>query len=132
MDDARAEALNLVRRIRSRFPEDSSATDSWLIDRGCELAELTHIWVEAFADRTSDAIRAKDSTKIREHTEFMSNELQRGSEQLRHFIDVAYAENLMWDLGNPDRVWGWPYISPAVRELFQNMWGAPKMSDEGS
>jgi hypothetical protein len=124
--DATTEALGLIGRIRARFPSESAKTDEWVIARFGSLEDMPHVWVEAFADRTSDAIRARDARLVMEHTEFLSAQYRHGSEHVRQLVDVAYAENLMWNMDGASKVWAWSHISPTVKDLYEQMWGVPK------
>jgi hypothetical protein len=119
----------VVRRIRQRFPEESKRTDQWQMDRGwekLELDEAPHLWVEAFADRTTEAARAANWSAVKDHTEFMAAEYRNGSDPVKNLVDVAYAENLMWNLEDSDRVEAWPYVDKVVQELYERMWGTPR------
>ncbi|KQV46309.1 hypothetical protein ASC95_27310 [Pelomonas sp. Root1217] len=87
---------------------------------------MTFMWIEAFADRTSEAVKRRDEAVIKAHTEFMATEHCQGPESVRSLVDVAYAENLMWDLDVSDRVWAWPHIARTVRALYEAIWGAPR------
>jgi hypothetical protein len=120
-----AEAAEFVRRLRTRFPDEALLTDAWLAERGWEVQVGSYTWVESFADRTTDAIRAQDWSRVREHTEFISEQLRLGSEGVRRIVDVSYAENLMWNLEQPDKVRAWPHIAEEVRRLYEQMWGIP-------
>src|SRR5688572_16543913 len=116
----------VVARVRTRFPEEASRTDAWLVERGWEdLEEAPHTWVEAFADRTTEAARARNWNSVKEHTEFMAAEYRNGPEAIRVLVDVAYAENWMWNLGSSVRVLAWPSVAKEVRELYEQMWGPP-------
>lgn len=118
----------VVRRIRRRFPEEARRTDEWHMERGWEEVELDdapHLWIEAFADRTTEAARATNWSTVRDHTEFMAEEYRRGSDPVKKLIDVAYAENLMWDLEDSAKLVAWPYLSQVVRDLYERMWGNP-------
>ena len=128
--DAEVEVRKLIQRIRELFPLEAEKTDSWLRERYWDPAEATFSWVEAFADRTSEAVAQKEAKTVLAHTEFMSQEYRSGSPEVRNVIDVAYAENLMWDLDVSFRVWAWPHISAQVRELYESMWGIPKLPAE--
>jgi hypothetical protein len=87
-----------VNRVRARFPRDTELADAWLAERGWEPQESPYIWVEAFAD---------------------------GSSAVETLVDVSYAENLMWDLAQPEKVQAWPHINLAIRQQYEQMWGAP-------
>ena len=127
--DADADAQELVERTRTRFPEEALITDQWLRERGWAPDEDPFVWIEAFADRTSEAVKRHDEAVIKAHTEFMATEHCQGSASVRSLVDVAYAENLMWDLDVSDRVWAWPHIARTVRALYEAMWGVPMNAD---
>ncbi len=119
---------DLIRRIRSRFPIEASKTDEWLTERGsdqAELEEMTYAWVEAFADRTKEAVQGHDAVKVKELTGFIAEQYRVDPDALHDIIDVAYAENIMWGLDDEDRVWAWPYIADEVKQFYEAMWGNP-------
>jgi hypothetical protein len=121
-----AKAKQVVGRIRRRFPDEAQSTDEWLRDRGWEeLDEAPHVWVEAFADRTTEAAHAKDWNRVKDQTEFMAAEYRGGSDDVRKLIDVSYAENLMWDLEKSAKVTAWQHVAKEVRDLYEQMWGLP-------
>ena len=122
------EEKEVVARIRNRFTEEAKRTDNWLIERGWdEPEEALHIWLEAFADRTTEAAQAQEWKLVEEHTNFVALEYRKGSEKVRHLIDVSYAENLMWNLEDKEKNIAWPYVAKEVRELYEQMWGIPKV-----
>ena len=123
--DEETEAQGLVLRIRKKFPEAALLTDQWLIARLWKPQDAPYIWVEAFADRTSEAIRAKDAKLVREHSDFMSAEYRQGSKIVRDMVGVAYAENIMWELDGAAKTWAWKHLSQDIRLLYQAMWGIP-------
>lgn len=128
--DSDLEAEKLVNRIKERFPREAAVTDSWLKERGWEPEEMTFLWVEAFADRTSEAIAMQDWQQVKEHTDFFAAEYCKGAEVVRGLVDAAYAENLMWDLGLETKVSAWQHISAKIQELYSRMWGIPRLADE--
>jgi hypothetical protein len=119
----------VVARIRQRFPEEARRTDEWQIDRGweeVELGEAPHLWVEAFADRTTEAARSGNWSAVKDHTEFMAAEYRNGPDSVKKLVDVAYAENLMWNLSDSIKALAWPHVDKVVQDLYERMWGAPK------
>jgi hypothetical protein len=117
--NADADARNFVQRIRARFPLESGDT-----------VDMTHTWVEAFADRTSEAVLAKDFRRIVAHTGFFSQAFERGSQTVRGIVEMGYVESLMWDIDVSDRVWAWQYVAPGVRALYEGRWGVPTEPSE--
>jgi hypothetical protein len=123
----------VVRHIRQRFPDDAARTDEWHMDRGWEKTELDeapHLWVEAFADRTTEAARAANWSVVEDHTEFMAAAYRSGSDAVKKLVDVAYAENLMWDLEDSAKVAAWPYVDEVVRDLYDRMWVTPSKKEK--
>jgi hypothetical protein len=103
-----SEQQNLVMQLRERFPDDAYKTDQWLLERGFDqddLLEVTYAWMEAFADRTTDAIKRRDTQVIKLHTDFISFCYLAGTDTIKELIDVGYSENLMWDIGTEEKVW---------------------------
>ncbi len=114
----------VVARVRERFIDDAIRTDIWLRERGWdEPEEAPYIWLEAFADRTTDAARARDWNLVKKHTELLAAEFRNGTEAIQRLVDVAYAENLMWDLEDSAKAVAWPNIAKPLRELYEQAWG---------
>ncbi|WP_143762918.1 DUF7674 family protein [Ramlibacter tataouinensis] len=85
---------------------------------------------EAFADRTNEAARAGNWSAVKDQTEFMATEYCNGPDCVKALVDVAYAENLMWDLDNATKTAAWPYVAKEVRDLHERMWGDPSSRAE--
>lgn len=119
----------LVAELRARFPADAAVTDAWLRERGWEPADddIPFIWVEAFADRTTDAIKRRDADTVRAHTHFIADAYRVEPDALRAIVDVSYAENLMWNASAADKQWAWKFIPDEVRQFFMAMWGDPTL-----
>ncbi|MGO4380731.1 DUF7674 family protein [Pseudoduganella sp. RAF53_2] len=117
----------LVDKLKSQFPAEAEITDHWLLERGWdpneELVALN--WVEAFADRTTEAIRLRDSEAVIAQTNFMALAYRAEREVLRTIVDVSYAENLMWDASPEEKVWAWEFIALEIRLLYAETWGSP-------
>jgi hypothetical protein len=119
---------NLMKNIRARFPVESEVTDRWLIVRGWDPADedvSAYTWVEAFADRITDAIRQSDACAIRAQTDFLAEEYMANPEQLGEIVDVAYSENIMWNASDSEKVWAWEFIAPEIRQLYEDTWRDP-------
>jgi hypothetical protein len=117
----------LIDALRSRFPEESALTDRLLHDAGWDVTsdDIAFIWVEAFADRTAEAVRRRDGEAVRAHTGFLAEAYRAQPGALRTIIDVSYAENILGSVPAEDKVWAWKYIAADIRQLYQAMWGAP-------
>lgn len=118
---------SLVAALRSCFPEDAALTDLWLQDRGWDPTDdnTALTWLEAFADRTTEAVARRDPEAVRVHTDFIAAAYRAAPDALRTIVDVSYAENLMWNSSAADKQWGWRFIATEIRQLFTAMWGDP-------
>ena len=120
--------VDLVRAARQRFPREAEETDRWLRERGLMddvLATSTFQWIEAFADRVTDAIKLRRGDIVTELTSFMAEQYRDQPDALQGIMDVAFAENLMWDVGDEAKVWAWPFIAAEIRHLYAEMWSDP-------
>lgn len=117
----------LVAALRSRFPADAAMTDKWLRERGWDPTDgnTALSWVEAFADRTTEAVKRRDAETIRQQTTFIADAYRAEPNALRTIVDVSYSENLMWDVSVDDKRWAWPHIAGDIQRLFKQMWGDP-------
>ncbi|WP_426341500.1 DUF7674 family protein [Pseudoduganella sp. S-14] len=118
---------SLVAALRSRFQTEAALTDDWLRERGWDPADddTALNWVEAFAERTTEAVRRRDAEAVRAHTNFIAAAYRAEPAELRTIVDVSYAENLMWDSSVEDKKWAWIFIAAEIRQLFTEMWGDP-------
>lgn len=119
----------LVRNIRAQFPAEAALTDQWLLERGWDPTEengTAYTWVEAFADRTTDAIKRRDVVSVRALTSSVADQYRAAPEALRAIVDVSYAENVMWDASDADKVWAWQFIAFEIRQFYEAMWGKPE------
>lgn len=124
--NAEDDLKDLVRRIRDRFPSEASLVDQWMRSRGYnedDLVEMTYVWLESFAARTTEAACVRNAEMIQDHTDFVAQQYRCGSQAVRDAIDVAYAENLMFNAQKEDKVWAWPHVSAEIRQLYEAMWG---------
>ena len=121
------DVANLVEAIRKALPEAAKWTDGKMMALGFALNDnLYHLWIEALADVTNDAIRERREDILKEQTSFMAQQYQMGSEEVKKCIDVSYVENLMWELEARDKAWAWPLFPDDVRKLYVAMWGEPR------
>jgi hypothetical protein len=118
---------SLVAALRSRFPAEAALTDHWLRERGWPPTDDNTAlnWVEAFADRTTEAVKRRDAEAVRAQTNFIAAAYRAEPDTLRTIVDVSYAENLMWDSSADDKKWAWLFIAAEIRHLFTEMWGDP-------
>ena len=131
VDNISSPNTSLVAEIRSRFPKEAALTDHWLRDRGWEPNDdnTVYIWVEAFADRTTEAVTRRDAEAVRTQTNFIAAAYRANPTALRSIVDVAYAENLMWDSTTDEKQWAWGFIAEEIRHFFSEEWGDPTIAE---
>jgi len=119
--------ISLVAALRLRFPAEAELTDHWLRERGWDPTDdgIAFTWVEAFADRTTEAIKRRDAEAIQGQTSFIAAAYRAEPDALRTIVDVSYAENRMWDASTADKKWAWNYIAGEIRQFFTDIWGDP-------
>ena len=120
---------SLVAALRLRFPEEATLTDNWLRERGWDPTDGNTAlnWVEAFADRTTDAIKRRDAEAVQAQTNLIAAAYRADPEGLRTIVDVSYSENLMWDASVDDKKWAWEFVAAEIRQLFTAMWSDPSV-----
>jgi hypothetical protein len=123
---------SFVTALRSRFPAEAALTDHWLRERGWDPTDdnTALSWVEAFADRTTEAVKRRDAEAVRAQTNFIAAAYRAEPGALRTIIDVSYAENLVWDSSASDKQWAWGFVAAEIRQLFTEMWGDPISGQE--
>ncbi len=120
------EISDFVGLIRSQFPLASTRTDQLMVERGFEIEnDLFYLWIEALADVTNEFIQQKSESEIRCLFAFFSRRFDTENEKIKNCIEVSYVENLMFDAGNADAEWAWPYLPENLKRLYVAMWGSP-------
>lgn len=117
-----AEEFKFLLTLRTSFPAEAVQTDLWVQERSLE---GPHVWLESFADRTTEAILAGDAARVDAHTCFMAEAYEHGTAPIRSLIDVHYAGPLMWNADLEQKRWAWPFIAVPIRSLHEAMWGSP-------
>ncbi|HEX8615149.1 MAG TPA: hypothetical protein VF800_28030 [Telluria sp.] len=118
----------LVSNIRVRFPSQAALTDQWLAQRGWKIEDhndLPYMWVEAFADWITDAIKRRDVAGIRDQTGFLADQYRAAPDALWEIVAVAYAENIMWNASDEEKAWAWEFIAREIQQLYEEMWRDP-------
>src|ERR1700744_5225545 len=122
--DQRASVARMKREIAARFPEDAETTDAQMEFYDEDAYET---WLERFCDTTNAAMALRNEQRVHEHFSFISQQLQQADDDMRRALDVAYTENLMWNLDVDAKRWAWPRIPANLKALYVAMWGEPKL-----
>lgn len=78
-----------------------------------------------FSLMTSEAMRDRNEQVVQAHLSYVSNLLIGANEKVHEYIDVYYVEELMYDLDEQSKQWGWFRIPENLRALYVAMWGQP-------
>ncbi len=122
--ETRASVARMKAAIAAQFPEEAEATDAQMEFYDDDAYET---WLERFCDTTNDAMARRDEQRVKAHLSFISQQLEHADDDMRRALDVAYAENLMWNLDLDAKRWAWPRIPSNLKQLFVSMWGEPKL-----
>ncbi len=122
--ETRASVAKIKREIAARFPEDAGVVDAQMEYFDDDAYET---WIERFCDTTNAAMAKRDEPLVQAHLSFLSQQLAETDEEGRQAIDVAYTENLMWNLDAEAKRWAWPRIPANLQQLYVEMWGEPKL-----
>jgi hypothetical protein len=120
----------VVESIASSFPEEGAELFRWgrelyCFQEGDDPEDLPWaLMLERFADLTNDMIQAGDLEHAKEHLDTIASLLSLGIAGIRSAIDVSYAENLLWNVDDPQkRRAGWAIVPAELPELYEAMWG---------
>lgn len=122
--DPRASVAKMKEAVAARFPEEAKTTDAQLEFYDADAYET---WLERFCDTTNTAMAQRDEQRVAAHLAFMSQQLEHGDDEVHRAIDVAYTENLMWNLDTDAKRWAWARIPANLKRLYVEMWGEPKL-----
>lgn len=120
----RPSVAKMKEAIAARFPQEAEASDARMEFFDEDAYET---WLERFCDTTNAAMARRDEVRVDEHLSFVSQQLAKGDEEMRQALDVAYVENLMWNLDTDAKRWAWPRIPSNLKKLYIDMWGEPKL-----
>ncbi|MBB2488123.1 hypothetical protein H5407_23090 [Mitsuaria sp. WAJ17] len=79
-----------------------------------------------FSSMTSEAIRERNEKVAREHLAYVSRLLAEADDKVHEYIAVYYMEDLVYDLDEKSKKWGWTIIPEDLRALYVAMWGQPR------
>ncbi|MBV8621437.1 MAG: hypothetical protein JOY84_21440 [Curvibacter sp.] len=120
----RESVAKMKRAVAAQFPEDAAATDAQMEFFDEDAYET---WLERFCDTTNAAMARRDEQRVIAHLSFMSQQLELADNAVRCALDVAYVENLMWNLDLDGKRWAWPRIPSNLKQLYLDMWGQPEL-----
>jgi hypothetical protein len=115
----KAEIQALLIAIGKQFPELKKRINK--IDQVMTTSRL-----EEFAKATTEAIAQRNPQYVKSHFDFIEHWLKMATPMQYHFIDVYYAEVLLYGLSDEDKKRGWQLMPSHLRQLHQRLWGVRK------
>ena len=122
--ETRESVARIKKAVADRFPSEAEVVDGQMEYFDDDAYET---WIERFVDTTNEAMAKRDEPVVQAHLSFMSQQLAATDEEGRRAIDVAYTENLMWNLDPEAKRWAWPRIPANLKQLYIDMWGEPTL-----
>ena len=112
--------LDFHQAIQQRFPELASAADQDFSDRwGAWDPCFAYSWFECLS-RVVNGRMLQDAApaSLLPLFSFISAVLQDSSDEVADCIDVAFVENLFWQVPGPQALGFWAVLPPALRQLY--------------
>lgn len=114
--------LDFYYRFKERFPAITLKADKEYFDYWGEFEndELSaHVWFESLANALNKEMGKRISAEThRELFEFISNQFLCGSEGVQKCIDVAFTENLFWNVV-PEKIEPyWQLLPDVLKKLY--------------
>ncbi len=110
----------LYRQVRERFPQISSSADRFHEVRWDDSLEVgvEYAWFEALADALNAEMCSEVSYTVHETLfQFLEDAFSNGLEPVQKCIDVAFVENLFWQVPSPKCKAYWQKLPPTLRQL---------------
>lgn len=122
--EPRASVAKIKREIAAQFPKEAQVVDAQMEYFDVDAYDT---WIERFCDTTNEAMANRDEQVVQAHLSFVSRQLAETDLEGRRAIDVAYAENLMWNLDPEAKNWAWPRIPVNLQQLYADRWSSAKL-----
>jgi len=107
--------------VRSRFPAMAANADQdyWRLYEGFDPAENLYAWFESLANALNEEMRKDVSFGTHEPLFlFMDGAASTGIEELSQCVDVAFVENLFWDVPKLKASPYWEKLPPRLKNLY--------------
>ena len=119
MDDI----LALYLRVRKAFPQISVSADRFHEKRFGGSLEgepgVEYAWFEALADSFNEEMRRDVPYEIhRAAFQLLACAFDKGAETVKQCIDVAFVENLFWQVPSAKCAQYWEQLPPKLKQLY--------------
>ena len=113
--------LELYHRVREKFPTISASADRFHEKRWGDSLDIgsEYAWFEALADALNEESRREvpQATHLPVF-QLLSGAYQAGSEPVQKCIDVAFVENLFWQVPSAKCAPYWEKLPPRLKQLY--------------
>ncbi len=114
--------IDLTLEIKSLFPEVKRDVNKRLLENANDWS--CYFFLEAFVDITNKYLRKREYTKAIEHLVYVEKKMKNGNDELVSLLDVAYIENLLWDLERDEKKRAWKYLPIGIQNRYTRIWGS--------
>ncbi|WP_078118504.1 DUF7674 family protein [Thiosocius teredinicola] len=110
--------------IKDRFPEISAKADRWYTLRWDDLTDTeyySYSWFEALANALNGEMRKEtDPALYGALLKVISNAFESEGAEIAKAIDVAFVENLFWEVPEHQAASYWAALPRGLKELYVN------------
>ncbi|RDH41181.1 DUF7674 family protein [Zooshikella ganghwensis] len=112
--------LDMYNQFRETFPDLTEKTDKEHIRRWSEVdPDFAYSWFESLANALNNEMNKKISvSKYSEVFEFIRSHFMNGNKEARNCIDVAFTENLFWQVKPENAKPYWDALPNVLKELY--------------
>lgn len=112
----------LLLNIMKSFP-DVAEHMMLIAKRHRSIANCTTEMIGEFARLTTQTMRDDNQAVAQSHLRLMSELLKTADEKTREYIDVYYAEELLFGMTPAQKKRAWPLLPANLKQLYVAMWG---------
>ncbi len=120
--------LEFYNVTRDKYPDVTEKADKEHVRIWGDLdPEFAYSWFESLANALNkEMTEGVDPEKYRDLLEFISAQFQTGDEEVKNCIDVAFTENLFWEVPSIKAKAYWELLPENLKELYVNFhWREP-------
>ena len=113
--------VNLYRQVRMDYPAVSASADRFHLKRWGDPLEVgdEYAWFEALADSLNEEMRRNiPYTKHSAMLDQLANAYVEGTQAVQQCIDVAFVENLFWQVPHEKCTPYWLKLPLAIKQLY--------------
>ena len=114
--------IELTQEIKNLFPDVAEEVNKRLIESSDDWS--CYFFLEFFVDVTSRHLQRREYTQATAHLEYIEKKMKYGDDELESLLDVAYIENLLWELKPHEKKRVWEYLPTGIQNRYARIWGS--------